>query len=145
VLDEPTSALDPITQDRLYQHLRALAGAGHTIFFSSHVLSEVQDLCDRVAIVRQGRLAADERLPVLRGRAKRAVVIEWAGEAPDPRSAPAFLEVRAAAGTAWRCELGGAAPELLRWLDGRAVRDLVIEPPDLDSLFRRYYEGEAAP
>jgi ABC-2 type transport system ATP-binding protein len=73
VLDEPTSSLDPLAQDRLYRRLRALAERGHTVFFSSHVLSEVQDLCDRVAIVRSGVLVADETLETLRSRAKREV------------------------------------------------------------------------
>lgn len=147
VLDEPTTGLDPITQGRLYQHLRDLARRGHTIFFSSHVLSEVEDLCDRVAIIRRGRLVADELLATLRERAERRVVVQWAdGATPDPGEAPLFLTVHEAHGSKWLCSLDGASPELLAWLQGRPVRDVIIEPPDLDSLFMRYYEtGAPAP
>ena len=69
VLDEPTSALDPLMQEVLHDHLRHLAASGHTVFFSSHSLGEVEQLCDRVAIVRDGALVADESLAALRDRA----------------------------------------------------------------------------
>ena len=56
ILDEPTGTLDPLMQERVHARLRGLAAAGHTVFFSSHTLSEVEPLCDRVAIVREGRI-----------------------------------------------------------------------------------------
>ena len=62
ILDEPTSGLDPLMQVELAKCLRELAAVGHTVFFSSHTLSEVEALCDRVAIVRKGRIIADETL-----------------------------------------------------------------------------------
>ena len=142
VLDEPTSALDPLTQDRLYQRLREMADRGCTIFFSSHVLSEVQDLCDRVAIIRAGSIVADETVAALRGRAGREVVIEWRGAPPDRAEAPPFLEVRTNEESVWSCSLTGTVPDLLAWLRDRPVADLTLEPPDLDSLFKGYYEGE---
>jgi ABC-2 type transport system ATP-binding protein len=67
ILDEPTSGLDPLMRDELSGHLRELAAEGHTVFFSSHTLSEVEQLCDHIAIVRAGRIAADESLPKSRG------------------------------------------------------------------------------
>jgi ABC-2 type transport system ATP-binding protein len=145
ILDEPTSALDPLTQVRLHRHLRAAAARGRTVFFSSHVLSEVEHLCERVAIVRDGRLVADESLAALRARAPRRVMIAW-GEGRDPgvATAPPFLRVRAEAG-AWRGELIGAASDLLAWLQGRDVRDFIVEAPDLDSLFRSYYRAGDEP
>ena len=143
VLDEPTSALDPLTQDLLYRRLLEMAGDGCTVFFSSHVLSEVQDLCERVAIIRGGSIVADETVAALRGRAKRNVVIEWAGQPPALSEAPADLQVREPRDAVWKCELAGEVPPLLSWLRDREVVDLAIEPPDLDSLFKRYYlDGE---
>ena len=137
VLDEPTTALDPLAQERLYAELRARAARGDTVFFSSHVLSEVEDLCDRVAILRDGVLVADEPLAALRRRAGRTVVIRWDG--PPPDAAPPFLELRERSVAQWRGALRGAVPELLTWLGGRAVADLEIGPPDLDAVFRTFY------
>ena len=62
VLDEPTSGLDPLMQDVLTDILRQCVAHGHTVFFSSHTLSEVEQLCDRIAIVRDGEIVADESL-----------------------------------------------------------------------------------
>ena len=81
VLDEPTSGLDPVMQGVLAGYLRELATAGHTVFFSSHTLREVETLCDRVAVVRQGRIIADESLETLRGQARRVVQLVFADEA----------------------------------------------------------------
>src|ERR1044071_6944593 len=81
VLDEPTSALDPLMQELLHDSLRRLAGAGHTVFFSSHSLGEVEQLCDRVAIVRDGEIVADESLAALRDRAGHDVTIRWTEDA----------------------------------------------------------------
>src|SRR5438445_11398920 len=94
VLDEPTSALDPLMQEILHELLRRWAGAGHTVFFSSHSLREVEQLCDRVAIVRDGELVADESLTGLRNRAGHDVIIRWKNESKSVRlEPPPFLKV----------------------------------------------------
>jgi ABC-2 type transport system ATP-binding protein len=144
VLDEPTASLDPLMQQELRDQIRALASDGHTIFFSSHTLSEVEQLCDRVAIVREGKLVAQETLSSLRSRAGHDVMIRWrnAGDAHQP--VPAFLRVRDRAGATWECELVGPIDELTRWLATRAVEDLTIGRPDLETLFRRFYEDESS-
>ena len=90
ILDEPTEGLDPLMQHQFYAILEELRGAGRTIFFSSHVLSEVERVCDRVAIVRQGRLVALEDIPTLLARRKRNVEIRLEGPRPAAgRRAPA--------------------------------------------------------
>jgi len=140
VLDEPTASLDPLMQKRLYEHLRTLAAAGHTVFFSSHTLSEVEQLCERVAILRDGKLVADETLDHLRARAGRAVTIRWhdsaKGREPDP---PAFLTVNARRQEEWHATLNGSAMELARWCVGLPIEDLSIGQPDLATLFQQYY------
>ncbi len=141
VLDEPTSSLDPLMQDRLRRHLRALAAAGHTVFFSSHTLAEVDDLCDRVAILREGRLVEEAALEELRRRSPREVILRWksGGEAAcDP---PPFLEVVDRSGGTWTGLLRGSSAELVRWAAPRPIEDLSIGQPDLEVLFRRYYEA----
>jgi ABC-2 type transport system ATP-binding protein len=140
VLDEPTTALDPIVQEKLYQQLRRLASAGHTIFFSSHTLSEVEQLCDRVAILREGRLVADEALETLRARAERLVVIRWKDTArTDEIRPPDCLALSEHEHPYWQGTVTGPVIELLRWGAVQPIEDISISPPDLADLFQRYY------
>ncbi len=140
ILDEPTSALDPLMQERLREHLRGLARAGHTVFFSSHTLGEVEQLCDRVAIVRDGRLVTEGTLEEMRRRAGHEVTSRWAGDASEPPEPPPVLRVVRREGPTWVCDHHGPMAPLLAWLEGRAVEDLSISRPDLETLFRRFYE-----
>jgi ABC-2 type transport system ATP-binding protein len=146
VLDEPTASLDPLMQEQLRLHLRALAGAGHTIFFSSHTLSEVEQLCDRVAILREGRLVADATLDELRRRSRREVMIRWKNRADAAQEPPPFLELQKRDGENWTCLLAGPATDLVRWAASQPIEDLAIGRPDLDALFRQYYrQGRETP
>ena len=141
ILDEPTASLDPLVQDRLKDRLCELARGGVTVFFSSHSLSEVQHVCDRVAMLREGRLVADESLEDLRARAMRIINIRWQrGREVQSATAPAFLDVQRAHDDRWTCTLTGSVGDLIRWLADKPVEDLTIGQPDLDSLFRQYYE-----
>ncbi len=116
VLDEPTSGLDPLMQQRLYDHLRERAHDGATVLFSSHSLSEVEQLCDRVAVFRNGRLVTEENLDALRNRAKREVTVRWADEQKaEEQPVPEFLNVWARRGPEWQCTLTGHVLELLQW------------------------------
>ena len=143
VLDEPTSSLDPLMQQALHDLLRNLAAAGHTVFFSSHSLGEVEQLCDRVAIVRDGELVADESLAALRERAGHDVTIRWKDEAPaHVLAAPEFLKLTRREGAVWQGTLDGPAHRLVDFLAGKAVEDLSVGRPDLESLFRRFYQSE---
>ena len=145
ILDEPTASLDPLMQEELLRYLRARAEQGHTVFFSSHTLSEVERLCDHVAIVREGRLVANEPLEALRSRARRRFTIRWstATDAVDIKP-PAFLTIDERRNRTWDGSLAGETPELVRWVATQPIEDLTIGHPDLDSLFRRYYEGSGA-
>lgn len=142
ILDEPTSALDPLMQQHLYDHLRERAGDGATIFFSSHTLSEVEQLCDRVAVLRNGRLVAEESLDALRDRARRQVTIRWADvAAARANSVPQFLDNWSQDGAVWQCTLTGHVNELIEWAALQPLVDLSIGRPELESLFRQYYLG----
>jgi ABC-2 type transport system ATP-binding protein len=140
VLDEPTSGLDPLMRGVLASILRERADAGHTIFFSSHTLEEVEELCDRVAIVRWGRIVADERMDDLRARARREVTVTFADAAAAAAATPPpFLEITRRRETVWRAEFGGAAAPLVAWASGASVADITIAPPDLRTIFEGYY------
>jgi len=142
VLDEPTSGLDPLMRQELAALLRELASEGHTIFFSSHTLSEVEQLCDRVAIVREGRIVADETLQSLRSRAPRIVTLVFDdAELARQLEAPDFLSVVQRTGDGWLCELTGPAPRLIRWIADHPIADVTISHPDLEHLFRDFYRS----
>ncbi len=141
ILDEPTSALDPIMQKRLLRRLRDLASNGHTVFFSSHTLSEVETLCHRVAILRSGRLVADESLDTLRKQAKRHVTIRWRSKEPTGQVAvPDGLDVVSKRDGEWLAEMTGPSPGLMRWAATQPIEDLSIGEPDLARLFEKYYD-----
>ncbi len=143
LLDEPTASLDPLMQQTLHALLREMAAQGHTIFFSSHLLAEVEDLCDRVAIVRNGELVADETLASLRAHAGRQVVIRWASpEKARDFLPPPSLKLTRREDALWQADLEGPVQPLIDFLAGKPVADLQVTQPDLETLFRRFYSGE---
>ncbi len=144
VLDEPSEGLDPLMQRAFYEILDDLRAAGRTIFFSSHVLSEVERVCDRVAIVRQGRLVALEDIPTLLARRKRNVEIRLSGPAPSLAGVAGVSDVRAGDGSL-ACRLEGDVGPFLAAIAGAPITDLTIEPARLEEAFLEFYEdaGEA--
>jgi ABC-2 type transport system ATP-binding protein len=140
VLDEPTSGLDPLMQSILMDLLRERAAQGTTIFFSSHTLSEVEQLCDRIAIVRDGEIVVDDSLEVLRRKAQRAVKLLFSDEADAQQiPTPPFLMLTSRLGRRWHGELAGPPAALIDWASTLNLEDLEIGPPSLESLFRSYY------
>lgn len=140
ILDEPSTALDPLMQDVLRDELRASAARGRTVFFSSHSLAEVEALCDRVAIVRDGRIVTQDSLDVLRARAGHEVRVRW-GPGAEPRESPPFLDVLSRADGVWKAVASGPLRVLLAWMAAHEVEDVTIEPPSLESLFRSHYKA----
>ena len=147
ILDEPTSGLDPLMRRCLFEELRAVVAEGRTVLFSSHTLSEVDTLCDEVAMLRQGNLVELERVEVLRARAPRRVELVLAAGTPIP--APildAFTLTELAPGRLSGRWSGPVRP-LLDWLGAEpAIVDVRIVPLDLEELFLEYYEtGTGSP
>ncbi len=142
ILDEPTASLDPPMQQALYDYILERAAEGVTVFFSSHTLSEVEGLCDTVAILREGRLVVHEELESLRERARRTVVLEWRDEEAARTAVPKFLEIASRDGLEWHCRLSGGVMELVKWCAGQPLVDLTVGKPDLDSLFRQFYSDD---
>jgi ABC-2 type transport system ATP-binding protein len=145
ILDEPSEGLDPLMQRAFYSILDDVRAAGRTVFFSSHVLSEVERVCDRVAIVRAGRLVALEDVAALVARRRRLVTARLAGKGPAPDlegvAGVGDIEVT---GSVLTCSLAGDPGPFLEALRGVALADLVIEPARLEDVFLELYEGEAS-
>ncbi len=140
ILDEPTTALDPLMQDRLYDRLRSLASAGHTIFFSSHTLSEVEQLCEIIAILREGQLATVETVEELRARAVRPITIQWDSNVnPDTFPPPEFLTIQNRTDRQWQAALTGDLMELIRWSAEQPIENLSIGDADMNRVFRDFY------
>ena len=140
VLDEPTSGLDPLMQGVLMDRLRELATQGHTVFFSSHTLSEVESICDRVAIVRDGRIVADKGLAEMKLSASRSVAVRFANDdAARTVRIPEFVQLESRSGTTLQLKLTGSAVELTKWAASQSISDITIGAPNLESLFRAYY------
>ena len=144
ILDEPTEGLDPLMQRAFYEVLAELRAAGRTIFFSSHVLSEVERVCDRVAIIRAGRLVALEDVGALLARRKRRVELRVRGTPPDLSAVPGISGM-AIHDSLLTCQLEGDVGPFLAALAGVSVVDLTIEPAHLEEAFLEFYESDEAP
>jgi ABC-2 type transport system ATP-binding protein len=152
VLDEPSSGLDPLVQQEFLQLLREARDRGQTVFLSSHVLSEIQQVAVRVGILRQGRLVRLASVTELRATAPRRLRITFgAAQATAALAAltqlPGLLGVtREAAATADQvvvlARLQGSPAALLQLLAGYAVQDIVIAEPDLEEAVLELYGQE---
>ena len=147
ILDEPTSGLDPLNQQEFYQLLREARDAGATIFLSSHILSEVERVCDRVGIIRSGRLVKVAELEELHRIRVHQVEIEFAPDSEIPEGAiraAAGIENVAVDGHTLTCTVRGPIQPLLEALRGAPVTNLVSQEPNLEEVFLEYYrEGSA--
>ncbi|GIF43885.1 ABC transporter ATP-binding protein [Actinoplanes xinjiangensis] len=146
ILDEPTSGLDPLMQQEFLAMVRDARSAGQTVFMSSHVLAEVQHVADRVAIVRDGRLVAVERVESLGRRAVRAVEIHFHDpvDPADFTDLPGVSDV-VVSGPVLTCTVDGRLDPLIKAAARYEVVDLLSAEPDLEETFLSfYYHSEGA-
>jgi ABC-2 type transport system ATP-binding protein len=141
ILDEPTEGLDPLMQRAFYAILDELRAAGRTVFLSSHVLSEVERVCDRVAIIRRGHLVALEEIGQLLARRKRNVEMRLAGPAPALDGVPGVTGIVSEDGRV-TCRLEGDVRPFLAAIATAPVTDLTIEPARLEEAFLEFYADE---
>jgi ABC-2 type transport system ATP-binding protein len=141
ILDEPSEGLDPLMQRAFYEILEDLRNEGRTIFFSSHILSEVERICDRVAIVRHGRLVALEDVGSLLERRKRNVELRFDGDPPRLDQLLGVSDLRVVADRL-TCRLEGDVGPFLQAIAATRVRDLTIEPARLEDAFLEYYADD---
>jgi ABC-2 type transport system ATP-binding protein len=143
ILDEPTEGLDPLMQRAFYDLLEERRKAGRTVFFSSHVLSEVERLCDRVAIVRAGEMVALSNVSDLLAHRKRHVEMRLAGDPPALDGVTGVSNISVRAGHL-SCELEGDVRPFLGAISDAPITDLTIEPARLEEAFLEYYADEDA-
>jgi ABC-2 type transport system ATP-binding protein len=140
VLDEPTSGLDPLMQHEFEALLRETTAEGRTVFLSSHELDEVQRIADRIAIIREGRLVAEDTVEGLRRAAPRKMEIRFARPVdPVGLGALAGVTVTAADGPRLTLDVTGEIGPLLKVIASHDPVDLTCRPADLDELFLDFY------
>jgi ABC-2 type transport system ATP-binding protein len=140
IVDEPTTGLDPLMQARFFELLRMENLKGMAIFFSSHILSEVQMLCKRVAIIKEGRIVQLENIETLRKKQLKKIQIEFT----DPGNKEDF-SIRGMESIISRIDnilafmFSGDVNELVSMLAERKIVNLTIEEPSLEEIFMHYY------
>lgn len=142
ILDEPTSGLDPLIQNEFNEIIRERSKRGKTTFMSSHVLSEVQAICDRVGFIRDGRLLHVAKLSELVDNAPRHVSVTYKENAPDTQlKSLKGIEHLKIHGKRRDFTFRGNYNELIRIIAMKQIKDLQILEPQLDELFMNYYRS----
>ncbi|MCH7983366.1 MAG: ABC transporter ATP-binding protein [Chloroflexi bacterium] len=143
ILDEPTSALDPLLQQEFHRLVLEEAAAGKTLFISSHMLSEVEIICDRVGIIREGSLVTVEEVSALRERALTRVEIEF----NDPVSPADFEALEGVTDVVvsdhrLTCSVTGSVDSLIKAAARHTVNRIESAQPGLEEVFLAYYSDE---
>jgi ABC-2 type transport system ATP-binding protein len=141
ILDEPTEGLDPLMQESFYELVGDLHAKGRTIFLSSHVLSEVERICTRVALLRSGELVLDSTVEKVKELAYRRLRITFREDVPKP-AGDLFAEgeLQAAMPREWRIRCSGPIGILVQRLSGFPVEDISVVEPRLEDILIGYYK-----
>ena len=142
-MDEPTSGLDPLMEATFQDCLREAKSRGQTILLSSHILSEVEAVCDRVAVLRQGVLVEHGTLADLRHLHATTVEATYAGQPPVLDDVAGVEDVVIADGSI-RLQVRGSTDPLLKALAAAEVHTLSMREPTLEELFHAYYDESTA-
>jgi ABC-2 type transport system ATP-binding protein len=143
LLDEPTSGLDPLMEQAFRQSVQEARDAGQTVFLSSHILSEVEALCDRVGILREGRLVEMGTLGEMRHLSAVTVEAIFNATPPDLAGVPGVKRV-VVEGRHVHLEVQGPIEPLVDALAGTGVRELLSREPSLEELFLAHYGADGA-
>jgi ABC-2 type transport system ATP-binding protein len=141
ILDEPTSGLDPLMEVAFRDTVHEARARGQTVFLSSHILSEVEALCDRVGILREGRLVEEGTLAALRHLSAQTVEITFDGPAPTLPELPG-VRLASAGDNAVRASVTGGVGPLIAALAGHPVLALTSREPSLEEIFLHHYDDE---
>ena len=143
LLDEPTMGLDPLMEAEFQALTREVAADGRTVFLSSHLLDEVEDVCDRVAILREGHLVEVATLAELRQLSTTIFEADLASPAPSFADLPEVLAVEPMDGGV-RLTVSGEPGEVVARLSGAGIRRLHSHAPSLEQIFLTYYDTRSS-
>ncbi len=139
ILDEPTSGLDPLMQNRFFELLDAENKKGATIFFSSHILSEIQRMCERAAVIKEGKIITVETIQTLLEKQLKRVELVF-------KTTPISIDYIAGVDKVKQkdnrltFQYTGEVNTLLNWISSFDLFDAVLKEPNLESIFMNYYE-----
>jgi ABC-2 type transport system ATP-binding protein len=140
ILDEPTEGLDPLMQEAFYDLLDEVKRQGRTVFMSSHVLSEVERVCDRIALIRSGELVLVKPVDEVRQLGARRVRVTFRADVPaDAVRMPPSCERLEITPRAWSLREAGSLGPLVEALAGLPIADLEVEDVHLEDVLVRYY------
>jgi ABC-2 type transport system ATP-binding protein len=143
VLDEPTSGLDPLMEMVFRDCVTVAKERGQAVFLSSHLLSEVEAVCDRVGILKEGKLVDQGTLAELRHLSTQTMEVTFEGQAPELPPLPG-VQVHQAGPNALRFEVTGSVGPVVTALAGHPVTALVSREPSLEEIFLHHYDGHAS-
>jgi ABC-2 type transport system ATP-binding protein len=143
ILDEPTNGLDPLMQHQFYDLLSETKKEGCTIFLSSHILPEVEKVCDRVGIIRQGKLVTVETIETLKSHSVRQLEIHFAGTVPKDKffNIPGVRDI-VVQDNVLTCTVVGSLDALVKAAAQFEVVNIISHEPTLEEIFMTYYEGK---
>jgi ABC-2 type transport system ATP-binding protein len=144
LLDEPTSGLDPLMEQAFRRCVAEARERGQTVFLSSHILAEVEALCDRVGILRAGRLVEMGTLAEMRHLSALSIEAEFEGSPPELGGVPGVTHVEVE-GDRVRCQVTGSVEPVLRVMASAGVRHLISREPSLEELFLAHYGADGSP
>ena len=137
IMDEPTGGLDPLLQQKFYKFLKEEKAKGRTMFFSSHILSEVDKICDRIAIIRNGEIVALEKVEDLKRKRGKKIRIKFDKK---PQDFSGFKKVKEVDG--WvEIETEDDIDSLIKNISKHKVLDIEIQEYSLEDIFMKYYSG----
>jgi ABC-2 type transport system ATP-binding protein len=142
ILDEPTEGLDPLMQEAFYALLKESRQRGTTVFMSSHVLAEVERVCDRIALLRKGELVLLSGLEELRALTARRIRLVFSRDVLAPPNLPSGNKYLETAPRVWHLEVSGPLGPLLASLRELPVADLEVREPRLEDVVLKYYRKE---
>jgi ABC-2 type transport system ATP-binding protein len=145
ILDEPTNGLDPINQHEFTTLVEETRAAGRTVFLSSHILSEVEQLCDRVGIIREGRLVQVGSVDELRGIKRYEITVTFADNVPAEAftALPGVEQVEALdSGRTLRVAVAGSPDAVIKAAAQHPIVNLTSNEPSLEDIFLRFYQGD---
>lgn len=146
ILDEPTEGLDPLMQDAVYELLAETRQRGRTVFMSSHVLPDVERVCDRIGLLRRGELVLVSSIDEVRHLAARRVRIVFREDVPRPAAPwPDGCEVLELGSRAWDLRVHGPLGPLMSRVASLPIDDIEVREPHLEEVLRHYYKDEAVP